>query len=208
LKNSQLEKVNALIAKKLYFLGQDLLIEKELQRQWDLYNDYKEFQSLRKDKDFLSVVKSLTSQFGEKPSFDDVKWRIFNNYSRDYAMERQWGLFRNNRMYMADFLLKKGKLENALIHYLEVLYLDINGPRNVSIESEQLLNYKEKDFIPRENSSALYMISNINNIKEDLKFTKEQIKEYFFNVNNSDRPIPQMPISVNDAWNMTENIIT
>ena len=122
----------------------------------------------------LSKIERIALKFGEKPSFDDVKWRIFNYNSRDYAMQRQWGLFRNNRMYMADFLLKKGKLENALIHYLEILYLDINGPRNVSVESEQILNYKEEDFLPRESFPNFCMIPNINRIKKDLGFTKEE----------------------------------
>ena len=55
-------------------------------------------------------------------------------YGRDLlenARGGQWGLYRNTRLHMANIHHREGRLQQALLTYLEVCYLDLNGPCNI-----------------------------------------------------------------------------
>lgn len=65
-----------------------------------------------------------------KQSENDKQWSQLNKESIEYAKSRDWGLYRNTRLYMAYQLKKEKKYEAALQMFLEVCYLDINGPDN------------------------------------------------------------------------------
>jgi len=136
----------------------------------------------------------------------DVKWGVFNKRGIEYASKRLWGLYRNNRMDMADLLEKEGKLEQALSTYLEVCYLDLNGPENLTevLTQRELQLYGEKDFDITSGFLAPGVVYQVSKLIAKLELTKNEVKEKFISENTPDRPLLKMPLSAEKAWQKLE----
>lgn len=57
----------------------------------------------------------------------DYVWGKFNQCSMEYAANGQWGLYRNARFSMAEFLTEETKYADAFAMYGEVCFYDVNG---------------------------------------------------------------------------------
>ncbi len=57
----------------------------------------------------------------------DYIWGRFNKCSIEYASKGQWGLYRNVRFSMAEFLFDEAKYLDAFAMYGEVCFYDVNG---------------------------------------------------------------------------------
>ena len=102
----------------------------EIDRKWMIINGtYDEYlaekEELEKERDILK------KRFGKEPSEHDIRWGVFNKRLIKCAQNGDWGLYRNARFEMAELLRKETKLKHALQTYLEVCYLDLNGPNNI-----------------------------------------------------------------------------
>lgn len=75
--------------------------------------------------------KRLRKKFGKEPSENDVQWGLLNSKVLNYISTQQWGLCRNAKLSMGQILLSESKYRDALPIFIEVLYLDINGPMNI-----------------------------------------------------------------------------
>lgn len=103
----------------------------EIELQWQQHYQDKEDAELMQNPDFNSAKRELTKQFGKEPCMGDVKRRVYNQRLLEYASNRQWGLYRNTKLDMANLLIKEGHHKQALISLFEICYLDLNGGRNV-----------------------------------------------------------------------------
>jgi hypothetical protein len=63
-------------------------------------------------------------------SAGDLEWQRLTKERMDDAAALNWARYRNDTFYMAEFLKKQGRLEEALVTYLELCYIDLNGPQN------------------------------------------------------------------------------
>jgi hypothetical protein len=61
---------------------------------------------------------------------DDLEWQRLNQKRSDYAAARKWALYRNVTLRMAQMRGRQGRLEDALVTYLELCYIDVNGAQN------------------------------------------------------------------------------
>lgn len=59
--------------------------------------------------------------------FNDIIWFIFNQREMSFRID-DYGSKRNNSLHMAMFLKSENRLVDSLLHYIEVLYYDINNP--------------------------------------------------------------------------------
>lgn len=108
-------------------LRQDQL--EELENQWAIASGtYNEFLADRER--WTSTYHELKEELGREPSESEVKWRILDRDQQTHAQDGNWGLYRNTRLHMAQLLEKEGRLRQSLTAYLEVCYLDLNGPSN------------------------------------------------------------------------------
>ena len=57
----------------------------------------------------------------------DYIWGRFNKCSMDYAADGQWGLYRNVRFSMAEFLKEESKYIDSYAMYGEVCFYDVDG---------------------------------------------------------------------------------
>ena len=61
---------------------------------------------------------------------DDLEFQRLDQKRSDYGAARRWSRYRNTTLKMAQLRGKQGRLEDALVTYLELCYIDVNGAQN------------------------------------------------------------------------------
>lgn len=131
-----------------------------------------------------------------KQSENDIQWSQLNKESMEYAKSGDWGLYRNTHLYMAYQLKKEKKYEAALQMFLEVCYLDLNGPNNNGYFSPD-----DEAFAPR-----IIKFIQIEMRRQKLDISK--VKGLF--IEHADFVGRAMKLSVDPiaAWSRLENELT
>ncbi|MFH1609813.1 MAG: hypothetical protein ABID40_04205 [Candidatus Bipolaricaulota bacterium] len=80
--------------------------------------------------EFEEEKRRMAAHLGFDPPDGDVRFALLRKAMREHAARGDWGLYRNTRFAMAEQLRKEGRDKTALATYLEVCYLDLNGPNN------------------------------------------------------------------------------
>jgi len=93
---------------------------------------------------------ALAAKSGKPPPDRDVLWSILSKELIEYSQKRKWGLYRNTRFDMAEVLHAGGQLRAALATYLEVCYLDLNGPNNLWEATDLEIEAKYPPFTPED----------------------------------------------------------
>jgi hypothetical protein len=102
----------------------------QIEEQWAIVNGtHDEWLAARRRVEQTRI--DLRRKFGREPSESDVQWRLLIEDRLTHAKDNNWGLFRNSTFEMAELLRKDGRHRDALVRYLEVCYLDLNGPKNI-----------------------------------------------------------------------------
>lgn len=181
---------------------------KELENEWSKYYEEKEKSELYAQEDFNKARDDLAKQFEKEPSLNDVKWRVYNQRIIEYASQRQWGLYSNNKLDMAFLLQKENKLKQALMTMFEVLYLDVNGGRNYGFTGEQLDSMGIKEFDPKTAFLAPGVIGPVQDIISELNLSMTQAKELFIQTNKQMKPSKNMPLTEEKAWEQIQKEIS
>ena len=150
----------------------------------------------------------LRKRFGKEPSENDVKWGVFNKQLIQHSQRGDWGLYRNTRFAMAELLRKEMKIKQALQAYLEVCYLDLNGPNNTGgLDDPELL----KEFPPFDPNCDSFLapgvIDLIQRIIKELNIDKDEVKKIFIEHNSRIEKSLKLPLSAEDAWQSLEKEI-
>ena len=127
----------------------------------------------------------------------DVTWKNLNQEALKHAKNYDWGLYAGTQMEMGDMLYKEGKLQDALNHYLWLVYLDINEPNNCGG------NKTNKEFPPFEGKGGILapvIIRKIAQVQLKLNISEEGLKEIFF-IQIAKKRLKIMPLSEIEAWN-------
>lgn len=176
----------------------------QVDEQWSIVNGTHE-EYLARKAEYEKTKNKLAKRFGTDPSDNDIMWDIYNRQRLKYARGLKWGLYRNTIFSMAEILRKESKLDRALELYLEVCYLDLNGPRNCSGSSPELLK-RFPPFDPK-NPTALtapgvakriLRLSKTNNLEID------DVKTVFVNHNRNVEKDLKLPLSATKAWKKLE----
>ena len=151
-------------------------------------------QYLAEKKTFEQEKIRLTKLHRKSPSGNDVKWSILNQQLVKHAKSGSWGLYRNTKVEMAEILRKESRLESALSTYLEVCYLDINGPQNTG---------NRADFLPFSVSEAFIAPGIVNRVlalAEKLNYRTEQTEQAFHTIAEVNHRVLRLPVSPGQAW--------
>jgi DNA-directed RNA polymerase subunit RPC12/RpoP len=148
---------------------------------------------------------ALNNEAGSEPSDQQIKWRILTNLRSQHAQEGNWGLFRNDTLLMGDVMKGVPDMQRSLEYYLQVCYLDVNGPSNTG-------GYQSTEFpaFSPDTGSAFVapaVIDYIKGIAETEKHPVEQVKQIFMAAN---RPLHKklgLPLSPQEAWPKLEAFI-
>lgn len=150
----------------------------------------------------------LKKRFGKDPSENDVRWGVLNKSLIEQAQHGDWGLYRNTRFEMAEILRKEMKFEHALQTYLEVCYIDLNGPNNTGgINDKEML----KEFPPFDPKQSAFLapgvVDLVERIMKKLELDKNKIKSIFIKHNSRIENSLRLPLSAEDSWHSLEKEI-
>jgi hypothetical protein len=145
----------------------------------------------------------LRERFGKEPSESDVKWSILVKQSLAHAKANKWGLYTNSEMDKADFLMKEGKLKDALEHYLWVCHLDLNEPNNYG-KLDKELRKEYPPFGPDLGILAPVITGKVQDISDDLGLGIEALKAFYFaHVGKRAKGIADiLPKSIDETWGL------
>jgi len=151
--------------------------------------------------EFAAGKAALAQKFGREPSDNDVMWSLHNKHSLEQAKQGDWGLYRNTRLSMAEQMRREGKQRPALNMYLEVSYLDANGPNNLGGISNYPALLKEYPPFSRANAlQAPWVVGYIAGLVDGLDMSQTDLKEAFMTVASRLYTNMRLPTSPEEGW--------
>ncbi len=109
-------------------------------------------------------------------SYRDKIWGYLNQRSMKHFSEGNFGLYRNCRYEMSQFLKEEGKMKDALGMLAEVVFFDLCGATNNY--NPQFLDIYADGFFPYENSLAITapgIIASIVDCQEKLGYSDDEL---------------------------------
>lgn len=142
----------------------------------------------------------LAKRLGREPSENEVSWSIYNQEMVEHAAQRNWGSFRMARFQMIEILRDESRLVEALEGYLELCYIDLNGPCDRNSLPDELL----KEF-PRWDAKHLGMLApgildRISKIVRKTNTSRSDIQRIFFERATKAKESLRLPVDVTQAW--------
>jgi len=171
-----------------------------IEEQWSIVNGVHDEYIKEKEK-VENERQNLETKFGKPPSENDVNWALLNNDLLKNVRNGDWGLYRNNKHSMAEILRKENKLQEALEIYLEVCYLDLNGPNNIG----GMKDYAFEPFSLEDALLAPGILKRAKVITNKLSLNPEEIKEVFTKIAYKIEKKMKLPLSPKLAWKKLEN---
>lgn len=150
------------------------------------------------------MKKQLNRDWGKEPGEEDVQWHLMMHERIEHANLHQWGLYRNTTLHMGELLYKQKKYDLSLRLYLEVVYLDINGPNNLMLVDGKPRSSKEKGFNPSNGNDRMApgTIKRVVMLKDKkLKVDDAKVEELFMDVAAQLGGALKLPVSPERAWN-------
>jgi hypothetical protein len=158
------------------------------------------------DKEQVRQERSrLRSRFGKEPSERDVQWGILNQNLLKHAHNGDWGLYRNERFSMGELLRKEQRLQQALCFYLEVCYLDLNGPNNTGGTTDPEILAEFPPFSPQEFAMlAPGVVDRIGVIIRRLSLDAAAVKTKYFDYCSRATKGLRLPRTPEECWPLIE----
>jgi hypothetical protein len=123
-----------------------------------------------------------------------------------HAVTWSWGLYRNARFHLAESCMRRGLREAALRLFLEVLLIDLNGPRNCGTRDPNILR-RFPPFDPKNAFLAPGVISRTVDVIVDLKLSPGDTRRVFESVASAVGPALQLRRSADAAWRELEEAL-
>lgn len=103
---------------------------------------------------------------------------------------------------MARILENENKPERALQVYLEICYLDINGPSNTGCMTDANLLKKYPPFDAKEGIFAPAIVETVKKLAGELDIQNDQIEEMFSKVAETNHINLRLPVPPTKAWDL------
>jgi len=160
---------------------------KEIEIEWQIVNGTRD-EVIKGEKEFKKSKEILRKRFGKEPSENDVKWAILNNKLLEHITKKEFGLYRNVKLDMAEFLRKENNLKDSLLTYFEICYLDLNGSSNSGYFSLDLA------FL------APGIIERIQRLIKFLKLNEKETEKLFFQKCKLIENNMKLPLDTKKGW--------
>jgi len=157
---------------------------------------------LAEKKEIESEKELLRQLFSREPSDNDVMWGVLKKQLISHGIERNMGFYRNTRLEMAKILKKEKKLKLALTIFLEISYLDLNGPKNrgtIYRNHPDLLDDYPL-FKPSDAFIAPGIITLIKGIVQKLNIEMSDVNKLFIESNERIMNSLKLPVSPKSCW--------
>ncbi|MEW4452022.1 hypothetical protein AB1L30_04990 [Bremerella sp. JC817] len=171
-----------------------------IEEQWSIANGtHDEFLAARRDHQLERA--RLQKQLRRNPSSNEVEYSQLAKSLDHFAKQMQWGFYRTARLAMGDLLKNDQRFEEALNVYLEVCYIDLNGPNNCGTTEPEILR-EDPPFEPEFGLLVMEVICDVDVLFHNLNLTKAQLKFRFFQIANNVRSSLGTPLKPNRAWHL------
>ena len=173
----------------------------QIEEQWSIVNGTHETYLLVKRR-FAEEKARLAKRFGREPSDDDVQWGLLNQELLDNAQQRNWGFFRNTKFAMAEILKKENRLSAALAGYLEVCYIDLNGPNNIGGITDGELLGEYPPWNPQVATAELApgLVDRLMRVIEKAAMNQTAVEKLYCEKASVLHASLRLPLSPADAW--------
>lgn len=172
----------------------------EIEEQWAIVNGTHDLLLADKQR-FAEVKAALSKQFGKEASDQDVRWSILNQNAMRHATQHKWGFYRCDRFDMGEHLKKEGKDKQALLFFLEVCYLDLNGPNNIGTDDPEILR-EFPAWNPQEATDDLApgVLNRASSIITALGLNAAEVEEMYLKQTSKLHKNLRLPLHPADAW--------
>ena len=179
-----------------------LVKENELVRVEELWaiknGTHKDF--LYKRKKYNDEREFLRVKLNREPTDSDIQVSLLQKQLREHAKNGDWGLYRNSKMSIAKLFFKAKNYEAAFKEYLEVQFLDLNGPNN-AIKMNGVPLKGCPAFTPDAAFIAPGIVYEIERIVNKLNLDIASIEDEFLSYSEILRRELNLPLTAEAAWN-------
>lgn len=140
----------------------------------------------------------LRMQLRREPTENEIRWKQLNDDLPQFAKHFQWGLYRNARLAMGDTLKKEGRYQDALDTYLEVCYIDLNGPNNTGADPAIIRFFPP--FQPKSGSLAPGVVGYVEDMLGHQQLSKRDAEGKFLAVAAMVQQSLKLPVAPATAW--------
>lgn len=176
----------------------------KIEKQWNEYYEKKQLDEID-----LSVFEKEREQlrsdfYGQEPSEYDIRWRLLAKESLEHAKNNNWGLYTNTQLKKAVLLKVEKKYLDALDFYLEICYLDLNGPNNGGQIGTEYL-----PFDPRDGNGFLApgIIEEVKQIISKLSLKQSAVETRFLKRSQIIFKSMKLPIDPEECWINIKQVI-
>lgn len=173
---------------------------KDIDEQWATIHAEQRARRFVDEAEFEKEKEVLSARFGREPSDHDVLWSLHNRHLIEHARMNNWGLYRNARLGMAELLVAEEKRRQALDTYLEIAYLDANGPNNLGGTSDPGLLRQFPPFSADSAFMAPGIVAEIDMLAEELGLADTDLRAAFLAVAQRVHGDLKLPVSPEEGW--------
>lgn len=188
----------------------------EIEEQWAQYYRTKKIQEYMKMNNipqsrYDQIHENLKIKHGAEPSEKDIIIELIDLSSWEHANNLDMGLFRNDILHKGQMFKSFGDKSGALAMFLEVCYLDANGPNNCGgIKSHQTFLKEHPPFNPNEEwntTLAPGIVMEIKNLFNDLDLSMDALKSRYIAHNTVIKNALNIPLAPNMTWGKIEKVL-
>ncbi len=128
------------------------------------------------------------------------QWRTLKRSATLHARDGNWLLYRNARYGMAELRRKQGRLREALDLYLEVWYLDLNGPHDCWGVVAARRVYETVPFSPDQGLTTPAVSRWVNRVSVRLDLERAQLERLFLDIALRAYRTLNLPLTPQEAW--------
>ncbi len=165
----------------------------EIEELWAIENGtYEELMASRRA--FEEEKRRMAARLGFDPPDGDVRYALLNKALMEHAVHGDWGLYTSTRFAMAEQLRKEQRDKTALATYLEVCYLQLNGPNNNTLDG----------YVPRFNPKTGFLAPGVlqraRRLVKKLRLEPQEVREAFEHYAVQAHKDLKLPLPPAEAW--------
>ncbi len=128
---------------------------------------------------------------------DDSEWQRLDRKRSEQAAAGRWSRYRNTTLRMAQLRNRQGRLEDTLVAYLELCYIDVNGAQNPGAAWGMPLHDLDPD---RGFGLGPLIIRRVIAMARALGYDEARMQVEFLATASVMHRALSLPISPEDAW--------
>lgn len=160
----------------------------------------------RQQKAYNNIRREVKIRLGRDPTNYEIMTAFLTEECGYFASRNDWGFYTNVLSEQAKLSENVDDLRGALVFYLSICYLDLNGQNNLGgLGGRPSPGIKRFD--PNSGFLAPGNIQKASKISEKLGMSRDDTEKLFFEINSKIHRTIHTPLSVSKAWEMVEENI-